>query len=140
MTPTTYAVLADLVFALHGFFVILVIPSCILAVVGYYRTRPFLWHFHWTCVVVMVVGTIWFARCPLVELEEYLRLAGGGALPYDDSFTAYFLSRLTGLDVPGILATFGSRLVMLLTLTAIVTSRRREDDVQIAPPEMVEIK
>lgn len=138
MSSDAYAVLADLVFAAHAFFVLLIIPSCVLAFIGYYRTRPLLWHAHWIAVVIMVVGTVYFARCPLVELEEALRVAAGSALPYDDSFTVYFLSLLTGIEFPGIIATFGSRLVMLLTIGALVTARRRED--ATPQPEAAKLK
>jgi hypothetical protein len=138
MTPEAFNLLAELVFAAHGFFVILIIPSCLLALFGYYKTRPLMWYGHWTAVVIMVVGTIYFARCPLVELEEMLRVQAGGSLAYDDSFTAYFFSRLTGLDVPGMIATVGSRVVVLLTLAALATARIADfGEIQ---PEPVDVK
>ena len=75
MSPEILRFLADAVFAFHGFFVLVVIPSTLLLLFGYYRSLPLLFFLHWTAVVIMVAGTAQYGRCPLVELEEADRQA-----------------------------------------------------------------
>lgn len=113
---------ADIVFGVHGVFVLFIIPSCVLALIGFYRTRTTLHYLHWGSVVIMVLGTAYWGRCPLVELEEALRNAAGRPMPYEGSFTSYFLSGIVGFDVPSIVSTIGSRLAVLLTLSSLITA------------------
>lgn len=87
---------------------------------GFYDSRAPLRYLYWLAVLIMVAGTVAYGRCPLVELEEALRAAGGASMPYEGSFTVYFLAGLTGQEIPEAVPLLASRLVVLLTLASLL--------------------
>jgi hypothetical protein len=120
LSPPSLKLRADLVYAIHGIFALLILPCSLLLFLGYYGAQPILVYLHYAAVVVMVVGTLHFGRCPLVELEERFRTAAGQAMPYEGSFTVYFFANVSGVQVPETLSTVASRLVVFVSLASLI--------------------
>ncbi len=111
--------LANAVFALHLFFVLAVMFSSAALCLGLYRTRQPLFLVHCSAIYAMAVGQLLLRGCPLVPLEHALREAGGAEPWYRGSFIAFVVERMTGLELPGILVTSLSILVIAVTTVAL---------------------
>lgn len=117
------ATFADGAYITHGIFVLLVVPSTILALLGFYRSTPSLWHLHNVSILIMAGGRVLTGRCPLVELEETLRTAAGDPMPYTGSYVDHLVSILIGISLPGGTMLFVSSTIGLLSLAAILLHR-----------------
>ncbi|MEO6196993.1 MAG: DUF2784 family protein [Dehalococcoidia bacterium] len=117
------ATFADGAYITHGMFVLLVVPSTILALVGFYRSTPSLWHLHNISILIMAVGRVLTGRCPLVELEETLRTSAGDPMPYTGSYVNHLVSTLSGISLPGGTMLFVSSAIGVLSLAAILIHR-----------------
>jgi hypothetical protein len=117
------ATFADGAYITHGVFVFLVVPSTILALTGFYKSVPSLWHLHNVSILIMAVGRVLTGRCPLVELEETLRTAGGDPMPYTGSYVNHLLATLGGVTLPGGTMLIVSSTIGLLSLAAILLHR-----------------
>ena len=89
--------LADWVFVLHGVFVVLALPSSVLAYLGYYRGKQMLWYLHNLAMGIMVTGRAFLGQCPLVALEQALRHRAGERMPYTDSYVVFMVRSVTGV-------------------------------------------
>ena len=115
--------LADGVFLVHGVFVILVLPSAVLAFMGYYRSKRHLWRIHNLSIGAMVLGRVSLGQCPLVVLEEMIRNAAGDKMPYSDSYVGYVVRSLTGVTPPDGSVMMISAIVALVSLLAVLRHR-----------------
>jgi hypothetical protein len=124
---------ADGVFVTHGVFMILAIPSTLLALFGFYRARMHFFHFHNFCMGVMVWGRVTFGRCPLVELEERLRDAAGTQMAYKGSYVEHVMMQI-GVDMPKSSVLYISVSIAVFTAVALILHfvRPRADD-ELAP-------
>jgi hypothetical protein len=113
-------ILADLTFATHAVFVIVAIPSTILALAGVYRKLPLAWLVHSGSMLIMASGTLAFGRCPLVELEDTFRTAADESMPYTGSFVSYCLQSLVGVPMPAGSMLYISSSIAVLSLVAIL--------------------
>jgi hypothetical protein len=120
LSPSSPRFRADVVFAIHGIFALLIVPCTLLLYFGYYSPQPLLAYAHFAAVVAMVAGTVRYGRCPLVELEERFRTAAGQPMPYKDSFTVYLVESLSGVQVHQLVPAAGSRLVVLITVASLM--------------------
>lgn len=109
--------IADGVFVTHGVFMVLAIPSTLLALVGFYRSRMYLFHFHNFCMAVMVAGRITLGKCPLVTVEEGFRSWAGTQMAYQGSFVEHVMMQI-GIDMPKSSVLYISVLVAVFTAVA----------------------
>lgn len=123
-------VIADGVFITHGVFMLLAIPSTLLALFGFYRERLHLFHAHNLAMAVMVAGRITFGKCPLVEVEERLRAAAGTEMPYTGSYVEHMMRQI-GVDMPTSSVLYISVSVALLTAMAIALHVVRARDEEL---------
>jgi hypothetical protein len=117
------ALLADWVFVLHGVFVVLALPSAVLAYLGYYHGKRILWRLHNLAIAIMVTGRAFLGQCPLVALEQALRHRAGERMPYTDSYVVYMLRALTGVAPPAGSVMAMSAVVAVVSVAAIVRHR-----------------
>lgn len=117
--PNLLNLLADGVFATHGVFMVLAIPSTLLALFGFYRDRIHYFHLHNAAIAVMVAGRMMFGKCPLVELEEWLRGAAGTQMPYTGSYVEHVMMQI-GVDMPKSSVLYISAGIALATAVAAV--------------------
>ena len=117
------ALLADWVFVLHGVFVVLALPSAVLAYLGYYHGKRILWRLHNLAIAIMVAGRASLGQCPLVALEQALRHRAGERMPYTDSYVVYMLRALTGVAPPAGSVMAMSAVVAVVSVAAIVRHR-----------------
>ena len=122
------ALLADSVFVLHGVFVILALPSAVLAYLGYYHGKRVLWCLHNLAIAIMVTGRASLGQCPLVALEQALRHRAGERMPYTDSYVVYMLRAITGVAPPAGSVMAMSAVVAVLSVAAIVRHRGYASD------------
>jgi hypothetical protein len=127
------AMLADWVFVLHGVFVVLALPSALLAYVGYYRGKQILWYLHDMAIAIMVTGRAFLGQCPLVALEQALRHRAGERMPYTDSYVVYMLRALTGVAPPTGSVMAMSAVVAVVSVAAIVRHRGQPGERTPAP-------
>lgn len=99
-----YALLADVVLALHLGVVLFVGGGLVLVVVG--NRRGWAWvnrlafRLAHLAAIAVVVAEAWLgAVCPLTSLEMALRVRAGGAR-YDGGFVEHWLQRLLYVDAP----------------------------------------
>ena len=114
-----YLGLASAAFTLHLLFVLVYLPSTALFCLGRYRRRPFLQQAHVISVFIMATGQLVLLECPLVTLERTLRGTAGSSLWYDGSFVVFIVERATTLQLPIIVLTILSILVVTLTAAAL---------------------
>src|SRR4029453_14622542 len=119
------ALLADSVFVLHGVFMVLALPSAVLAYVGYYHGKRILWRLHNLAMAIMVTGRAFLGQCPLVALEQALRHRAGERMPYTDSYMVYLLRTFTGVAPPAGSVMAMSAAVAVISMAAIVRHRRQ---------------
>lgn len=121
---TAYTFLANAAFGLHLLIVLVVLPSTALFCLGVYRRRSFLRQIHGLghCLGVFVMAgwQIVLRECPLVPLEGALREAGGEAPWYRGSFTLFVVEWTTGYQLPVVVITFLSVLIIALTTVAVL--------------------
>src|SRR5436309_12032506 len=117
------ALLADWVFVLHGVFVVLALPSAVLAYVGYYHGKRILWRLHNLAIAIMITGRAFLGQCPLVALEQALRHRAGERMPYTDSYVVYLFRTLTGVSPPASSVMAMSVAVAVISVAAIVRHR-----------------
>jgi hypothetical protein len=132
------ALVADWVFLVHGAFVVLALPSAMLAYAGYYRGKRPLWHLHNLAIAIMVAGRASLGRCPLVVLEEAVRHRAGERLPYTGGYVAYVSRSLIGVAPPPGSVMAISAVVAVISVAAIVRHRGQAGE-RIVPPEPVRI-
>jgi hypothetical protein len=113
-------IFADITFATHAVFVVLAIPSTLLALAGAYRKLPQAWAVHSLSMLIMATGTLTFGRCPLVELEDAFRTAAGEPMPYTGSFVNYCLNELVGTPLPTGSMFYISFSIAILSLGALI--------------------
>ncbi len=118
-----YLGLASAVFTLHLLFVLVYLPSTALFCVGRYRRYPFLRQAHVISVFIMATGQLVLLECPLVWLERTLRGAAGSSLWYDGSFVVFIVERATTLQLPVVVLTIISILVVAFTVAALIAPR-----------------
>src|SRR3989475_13091526 len=126
------AMLADWVFVLHGVFVVLALPSAVLAYIGYYHGKRILWRLHNLAIGIMVTGRAFLGQCPLVALEQALRHRAGERMPYTDSYVVYLLRLLTGVAPPAGSVMAMSAVVAVVSVAAVGRARGGGDEP--APP------
>src|SRR6266542_3485754 len=117
------ALLADWIFVLHGAFVVLAVPSAVLAYAGYYRGKQLLWRLHNLAIAIMVTGRAFLGRCPLVVLEAALRHSAGERMPYTGGYVAYVVRSLVGVPPPPGSVMAMSAVVAVISVAAIVRHR-----------------
>src|SRR5262249_45987594 len=127
------AILADWVFVLHGVFVVLAIPSAMLAFAGYYRRRQLMWRAHNLAIAVMVTGRAALGKWPLVVLEAALRERAGEKMPYTGGYVAYVFRSLVGVAPPPGTVMAMSAAVAVITAAAIVRHRGQGGEPVPAP-------
>jgi len=127
------ALLADSVFVLHGAFVVLALPSAVLAYIGYYHGKPVLWRLHNLAIAIMVTGRAFLGQCPLVALEQALRHRAGERMPYTDSYVVYVLRAVTGVAPPAGSVMAMSAVVAVVSVAAIVRHRGQPGERPPAP-------
>jgi hypothetical protein len=132
------ALVADWVFLVHGAFVVLALPSAVLAYAGYYRGSRVLWRLHNLAIAIMVAGRASLGRCPLVVLEEALRHRAGDRMPYTGGYVAYLFRTLLGVAPPPGTVMAMSAVVAAISVAAIVRHRGRAGE-GIAAPDAVRI-
>jgi len=132
------ALLADWVFVLHGVFVVLALPSAVLAYIGYYHGKRILWRLHNLAIAVMVTGRAFLGQCPLVALEQALRHRAGERMPYTDSYVVYLLRTITGVAPPAGSVMAMSAVVAVVSVAAIVRHRGQPGE-RIPAPEPVRV-
>ena len=118
-----YLGLASAVFTLHLLFVLVYLPSTALFCAGRYRRYPFLRQAHVISVFMMATGQLVLLECPLVWLERTLRGAAGSSLWYDGSFVVFIVERATTLQLPVVVLTIVSILVVAFTVAALIAPR-----------------
>jgi hypothetical protein len=111
--------LGDAVFVFHGVFVLIAVPSALLALTGVYARYSFLWGLHNLSIVIMVVGQLTLQQCPLVALESAFRHAGGGEMPYTGSYIRYVVQQLSGYTLPQGSVMAMSSAVALISIVAL---------------------
>ena len=99
-----YALLADLVLALHAGVVLFVVAGLFLIVAGNLAGWRWVngWWFRLAHIgaIGIVVAESWLAiACPLTTLESWLRVQAG-QVQHADGFVAYWLQRLLYYDLP----------------------------------------
>lgn len=127
-----YSFLADAILVLHFAFVVFVVASLPVIVLGHFlgwawvRNRNFrLFHL---AAIALVAAQAWAGLvCPLTTLEMWLRTRSGAA-PYAGSFVQYWVQRLLYYDAPiwvfaGLYTGFGA----LVALTWIKVPPRARD-------------
>ena len=122
------ALLADWVFVLHGVFVVLALPSAVLAYLGYYHGKRVLWRLHNLAISIMVAGRAFLGQCPLVALEQALRHRAGERMPYTDSYVVYLNRALTGFAPPAGSVMAMSAVVAVVSVAAVVRHRGSASD------------
>ena len=127
------ALLADWVFVLHGVFVVLALPSAVLAYIGYYHGKRILWRLHNLAIAIMVTGRAFLGQCPLVALEQALRHRAGERMPYTDSYVVYLLRTVTGVAPPAGSVMAMSAVVAVVSVAAIVRHRGQPGESPPAP-------
>ena len=128
-----YGVAADSMFYLHGIFVVLIVPSTVLLVIGYYRRQQLLWHLHNTSVAISLVGQALLFKCPLVALEEAFRAKADQEMAYSGSYVRYLVNELTGLMLPTNSVMLASFAIGIATVVAYFKySEQREDSHELA--------
>jgi hypothetical protein len=127
------ALLADWVFVLHGVFVVLALPSAVLAYIGYYHGKRILWRLHNLAIAVMVTGRAFLGQCPLVALEQALRHRAGERMPYTDSYVVYLLRTVTGVAPPAGSVMAMSAVVAVVSVAAVVRHRGQPRERTPAP-------
>jgi len=127
------AMLADWVFVLHGVFVVLALPSAVLAYIGYYHGKRILWRLHNLAIAIMVTGRAFLGQCPLVALEQALRHRAGERMPYTDSYVVYLLRTVTGVAPPAGSVMAMSAVVAVVSVAAIVRHRGQSGERTPAP-------
>ena len=130
--------LADWVFVLHGVFVVLALPSSVLAYVGYYRGKQMLWYLHNLAMGIMVTGRAFLGQCPLVALEQALRHRAGERMPYTDSYVVFMVRSVTGVAPPAGSVMAMSAVVAVVSVAAIVRHRGQPGE-RIPAPEPVRV-
>ncbi|TMB70946.1 MAG: DUF2784 domain-containing protein [Chloroflexi bacterium] len=125
--------LADWVFVLHGVFVVLALPSSVLAYLGYYRGKQMLWYLHNLAMGIMVTGRAFLGQCPLVALEQALRHRAGERMPYTDSYVVFMIRSVTGVAPPAGSVMVMSAAVAVLSVAAIVRHRGQAAERTPAP-------
>ena len=123
-----YGVAADSMFYLHGIFVVLIVPSTVLLVLGYYRRQQLLWHLHNTSVAISLVGQALLFKCPLVALEETFRARAGAEMAYSGSYVRYVVNELTGLMLPTNSVMLASFAIGAATIVAYFRYSERQHD------------
>lgn len=116
-------ILADATFVTHFIFVIVAIPSTLLALAGAYRKLRQAWVLHSGSMLIMAAGTLAFGRCPLVEMEDALRTAAGEPMPYTGSFVSYCLNEVIGTPLPAGSMFYISFSIAILSLAALLIHR-----------------
>ena len=104
MIKSLYHYLADAVLLLHVLFVVFVVVSLLLIVVGGYRHWPWIrngWFrlVHLCCIAIVVIQSWVGLMCPLTTLEMWFRGRAGGE-QYDGGFIQYWLQRFLFYDAP----------------------------------------
>ena len=99
-----FALLADVVLIVHFAFVIFVVVTLPLIVVGGYRQWqwvriPWLRYLHLVGIAIVVAQSWLGMICPLTTLEMWLRQHSGLAT-YDTSFIAHWIHRLLFWQAP----------------------------------------
>ena len=106
MSPApSYALIADLVLALHAALVVFVVGGVPLIVAG--NLRGWRWvnglgfRLLHLAAIAVVAAQAWLGiHCPLTTLEMWLR-AQAGLPTYAESFVGHWLQRLLYFDAPG---------------------------------------
>ena len=111
--------LGDATFVAHGVFVVIALPSALLALTGVYARTALLWGLHNASIVVMVVGQAMLHQCPLVALETAFRNAAGAEMPYTGSYVRYVTQHLTGYTLPQGSVMAMSSAVVLISIIAL---------------------
>src|SRR2546427_4765938 len=94
------AMLADWVFVLHGVFVVLALPSAVLAYLGYYHGKRVLWHLPNLAISIMVTGRAFLGQFPLVAPQQALRHRARERKPFTRSDVGDLIPGLTGVAPP----------------------------------------
>jgi hypothetical protein len=126
MLTETYIFLANVVFALHGLFLLLIGPSLVLALAGYYHRHVLLGRLHNACVAIMAIGEAVLWKCPLVALEEAFRNAARDEMWYRGSYAVSIMKRLAGFEIPVQAVTALSIAIVVLTLFSLLPWRRMD--------------
>lgn len=104
MTPTTAALLADTLLALHVGVVLFVVGLLPLVLMGGARGWAWVRRFHLrlthVLLMVFIAAQAWLGQlCPLTVWEQDLRRTAGEA-SYQESFIEHWLSRLLYWEAP----------------------------------------
>lgn len=93
-----YALLADVILAIHFTFVAFVIGGVVVIWIGYFARRSFVHNFRFRLLHLAAMGFVLLEAlvgmvCPLTTWENQLRVRGG-ASAYQESFMQHWIGRI----------------------------------------------
>lgn len=120
MSPSLYTWLADAVLALHATIVLFVLLAVPWVACGYHRRWPLADRLGFRLLHLAAIGLViaesWLGiRCPLTELEAWLRRRAGETFEAE-SFVGYWLQQLLYWNLPSWVFTLAYSLFGLLVL------------------------
>jgi hypothetical protein len=107
-----YSVLASVVLAVHGIFILWVIFGALLA-----RSRPLLRWLHIASLIWGILVELLPWACPLTLLENWLEVKAG-VEPYSGGFVLHYLDKLIYPDVSATVLTIAGVIVCAVNLVA----------------------
>ena len=98
-----YALLADVILAIHFAFVAFVVGGVVVIWIGYFARRAFVHNFrfrllHMLAMAFVLLEALVGMVCPLTTWENQLRIRGG-ASPYQESFMQHWIGRILFCDL-----------------------------------------
>lgn len=125
MSPTTYRLLANIVFVVHIAVIVYMLSSILLVGSGFFREHHTLEKAHFTFIGTVLISQIAFGGCPLVVLESALRHQYDPSISMTGSFTVFLIRNLTGVSVSVVFVTIGTYSIVLIALAGWVINHYR---------------
>ena len=134
-----YALLADVILAIHFAFVAFVIGGFVVIWIGYFARRTFVHDFRFRLLHLLAMGFVLLEAlvgmvCPLTTWENQLRVRGG-ASPYQESFMQHWVGRILFYDLSATTFTIlYAAFFLLVILTFVIIPPRRRHRATPATP------